>query len=62
MYRALKLRLYPNKEQEQTLNKVLGCYRVVYNNMLDLKKNAYDKDKNAAVNILAEGKRLLMKQ
>ena len=45
MFRALKLRLYPNKEQEQTLNKVLGCYRVVYNNMLDLKKNAYDKDK-----------------
>ena len=45
MYRALKLRLYPNKTQEQTLNKVLGCYRVVYNNMLDLKKNAYDKDK-----------------
>ena len=45
MLRALKLRLYPNKEQEQTLNKVLGCYRVVYNNMLDLKKNAYDKDK-----------------
>ena len=41
MYRALKLRLYPNKEQEQALNKVLGCYRVVYNNMLDLKKNAY---------------------
>ena len=45
MYRALKLRLYPTKTQEQALNKVLGCYRVVYNNMLDLKKNAYDKDK-----------------
>src|SRR5574344_1227319 len=45
MYRAIKIRLYPNKIQEQTLNKVLGCYRVVYNNMLDLKKNAYDKDK-----------------
>ena len=45
MFRALKLRLYPTKSQEQTLNKVLGCYRVVYNNMLDLKKNAYEKDK-----------------
>ena len=55
MYRALKLRLYPNKTQEQTLNKVLGCYRVVYNNMLDLKKNAYDKDKtNLSLNDLSK--------
>ncbi len=45
MYRALKLRLYPNKTQEQTLNKVLGSYRFVYNHMLALKKDAYNKDK-----------------
>ena len=45
MLRTIKIRLYPNKTQEQTLNKVLGCYRFVYNQMLDLKQNAYKIDK-----------------
>ena len=43
--RAIKIRLYPNKMQEQTLNKVLGCYRFVYNQMLALKQEVYNKDK-----------------
>ena len=37
MLRAIKIRLYPNKVQEQTLNKVLGCYRFIYNKTLALK-------------------------
>ena len=45
MLRAAKIRLYPNKTQEQTLNKVLGCYRFVYNQMLAQKQNAYKADK-----------------
>ena len=45
MLRAVKIRLYPNKTQEQTLNKVLGCYRFVYNQMLARKQNAYKADK-----------------
>ena len=45
MLRAVKIRLYPNKTQEQTLNKVFGCYRFVYNQMLALKQNAYKTDK-----------------
>ena len=45
MLRAIKIRLYPNKEQEQTLNKTLGCYRFVYNHMLALKQEAYKRDK-----------------
>ena len=45
MLRAVKIRLYPNKAQEQTLNKVLGCYRFVYNQMLALKQESYDRDK-----------------
>ena len=45
MLRAVKIRLYPNKTQEQTLNKVLGCYRFVYNQMLAQKQNAYKTDK-----------------
>lgn len=45
MLRAVKIRLYPNKAQEQTINKVLGCYRFVYNQMLALKQESYDRDK-----------------
>lgn len=45
MLRAIKVRLYPNKIQEQTLNKVLGCYRFVYNQVLAQKQNAYKTDK-----------------
>ena len=45
MLRAIKIRLYPNKQQEQTLNKVLGCYRFVYNDMLARKQEAYNTDK-----------------
>ena len=45
MLRAIKIRLYPNKEQEQTLNKTLGCYRFIYNHMLAIKQEAYKRDK-----------------
>ena len=43
--RAVKIRLYPNKGQEQTLNRVLGCYRFVYNQMLARKQKSYNTDK-----------------
>ena len=45
MFRAIKIRLYPNKTQEQILNKILGCYRFVYNYMLAYKQKAYEIDK-----------------
>ncbi len=55
MLRAVKVRLYPNKSQEQELNKVLGCYRFVYNQMLAKKQNAYEADKaNLSVNDLSK--------
>jgi putative transposase len=44
MLRAIKVRLYPNKTQEQTLNKVLGCYRFVYNQCLNRKIESYKND------------------
>ena len=47
MLRAIKIRLYPNKEQELKLNKVLGCYRFVYNHMLALKQKEYNKNKKS---------------
>ena len=43
MLRAVKIRLYPNKQQEQAINKLLGCYRFVYNQALARKINQYKK-------------------
>ena len=55
MLRAIKIRLYPNKTQEQKLNKVLGCYRFVYNHMLVRKQEAYKSDKtNLGLNELSK--------
>ena len=34
MLRAIKIRLYPNKTQTEQFNKLLGCYRFVYNQCL----------------------------
>ena len=45
MLRAIKVRLYPNKQQEQAINKLLGCYRFVYNHMLSLKQKEYNDNK-----------------
>ena len=47
MLRAIKIRLYPNKEQELKLCKVLGCYRFVYNHMLALKQKEYNENKKS---------------
>lgn len=46
MFRAIKVKLYPNKQQEQEINKLLGCYRFVYNHMLALKQKEYTDNKN----------------
>ena len=47
MLRAIKIRLYPNKEQELKLNQVLGCYRFVYNHMLARKQQIYNESKKS---------------
>ena len=47
MLRAIKIRLYPNKEQELKLNKVLGCYRFVYNQTLARKQQEYAENKKS---------------
>ena len=44
MLRAIKIRLYPNKEQATMFNKLLGCYRVVYNQCLNRKIESYKND------------------
>jgi putative transposase len=45
MLRAIKIRLYPNKTQEEYISSLLGSYRFVYNNCLALKKEKYLEDK-----------------
>ena len=47
MLRAVKVRIYPNKVQEQEISKVLGCYRFVYNHMLALKQKEYNENKKS---------------
>ena len=44
MLRAIKIRLYPNKEQATMINKLLGCCRVVYNQCLNRKIESYKND------------------
>ena len=37
IYKAYKFRMYPNKEQEELINKTIGSFRFVYNYFLDKK-------------------------
>ena len=45
MLRAVKIRLYPNVTQVTQINKLLGCYRVVYNQCLNRKIKSYEENK-----------------
>lgn len=47
MLKALKIRLYPNVSQASQINKLLGCYRFVYNKCLDKKISSYKTDKTS---------------
>ena len=40
-YKAYKYRIYPNKRQQELINKHIGCCRYVYNLCLEKKINAY---------------------
>ena len=43
IYRGYKFRMYPNKEQEELINKTIGSCRFIYNYFLDKKvTNAYN--------------------
>lgn len=55
MLRAIKIRLYPNKEQATMVNKLLGCYRVVYNQCLNRKIESY-KNEGKTENLSTLGK------
>lgn len=48
MEQGIKIRLYPNKEQKTQINKLLGCYRVVYNQCLDYSVKMYKSEKQSS--------------
>ena len=45
MEQGIKIRLYPNKEQQFMINKLLGCYRFVYNQCLEYSIKMYESEK-----------------
>ena len=47
MLKAIKIRLYPNKEQANFINRQLGCCRFLYNNLLAWKKGLYESEKKS---------------
>ena len=46
-YKAYKYRIYPTKEQQQLINKHIGCCRYVYNFCLEKKINVYKTSKKS---------------
>jgi putative transposase len=55
MLRAIKIRLYPTKQQTEYINKLLGSYRFVYNQSLNKKINDY-KELKVSHNLSSLGK------
>lgn len=45
MEKTYKFRLYPNKEQENLIQKTFGCVRFVYNTFLEKRINTYKTEK-----------------
>lgn len=44
MLKAIKIRIYPNREQAGFIARQLGCCRFVYNRCLAYRKDSYEKD------------------
>ena len=47
MLKAIKIRLYPTETQQTTINKLLGCCRLVYNCCLDHRNKIYEETKES---------------
>ena len=58
MLKAIKIRLYPNIEQSNYINNLLGCSRFVYNNILAYRIDEY-KTNNKSVSFGEQGKKLV---
>lgn len=44
MFKSYKYRIYPNKQQEELIQKTFGCVRFVYNQTLSYKRDKYEKE------------------
>lgn len=61
--RAYKYRLYPNKKQQELINKTIGCCRFVYNYYLNKKIELYKAEqKSMTYNACANDLKLLKKE
>lgn len=47
MLKGYKYRIYPNKQQEEQIQKTFGCCRFVYNQTLAYRKEKYEKEKES---------------
>ena len=47
MQRGVKCRIYPDREQENLINRIFGCCRLIYNKGLDMRKEAYENGEKA---------------
>ena len=47
MLKAIKIRLYPTETQQITINKLLGCCRLVYNHCLEHRNKIYEETKES---------------
>ena len=47
MLKAIKIRLYPTETQQITINKLLGCCRLVYNKCLNHRNKIYEETKES---------------
>ena len=47
MLKAIKIRLYPTENQQITINKLLGCCRLVYNQCLYQRNKVYEETKES---------------
>ena len=57
MLKAIKIRIYPNEEQEIYISKLLGSSRFIYNKLLSYKIEEYNTNK-CSVNFAELGKKL----
>jgi putative transposase len=55
MLKAIKIRLYPTTQQEEYINSLLGSYRFVFNQCLNLKKTKYIEE-NVSIGLKDLGK------
>lgn len=62
MQKGVKLRIYPNREQENLINKIFGCCRLIYNKGLDMRNSAYENGEKVGYNQTAEMLTELKKQ